>query len=215
MIRKLCIGLLLLGAAGSLAGCGLARWLTWVVAGGSDTETVEAQFDRLSGSTVAVVVHADHKIRYEYPYAQLELSSVVAEEMRNNIKKITVVDPRKIVRYQAQNVNWNEMQRTKLGKVFNADFVLFITLMEFTTREPGSMNLYRGRITAEVDLWETSQPERDATVWRESDLSVRFPEKDPVGSLSNNDGQLRYMTVKKFAQKLVRRFYEHEKKIKP
>lgn len=201
---------MLLLALAATPGCEMARYNAWLLFGEGTHETVPAEFEGLQGQRVAVVVFADERVRYENFLAPLTVSTEVATELQDKVKDATAVNPQRIVLYQRENIDWNAMDKTELGKLFDADYVLFISLLEYSTHEVGSVNLYRGRITAEVSLWETDLPEKEARVWRESTLGVLFPEKDPVGQLGYSDRQMRAVTERLFAEKLVRKFYKHK-----
>lgn len=207
----------LLLAVGCLTGCtsDMMRHGLWMWFGDGPDKKVSAEFDGLKGHTVAIVVFADQKVQYEYNSAPLELSMVIGGEMRENVKPVVVVDPHAVARYQAENVHWEEMDRVALGRVFGADFVLYVALVEFTTREPGSTDLYRGRIAAEVSVWNTTLPEQDARVWRKGDLRVKFPADGARGLFSGNDSKIRFETERLFAVELVRKFHDHKVKRDP
>lgn len=192
-----------------VSGCRGMRHLAYVIFGGQE-EQVKAEFRGLSGKSVAVVIYCDRRVQFDYQDLPLTLSATVAEELRKNVKPSGIVDPRRVVKYQDDNIHWDEMDRTELGKAFGADYVLFICLVEFSTREPGSMNLYRGRITAECSVYRVSLPEREARVWGGQTVRVVHPEHDPTGLLRENDRAIRDVTEHLFAERLVKRFYDHK-----
>lgn len=195
-----------------LPGCDLARYNAWLLFGEGAHVTVPAEFEGLKGKRVAVVVFADERTRYENYLAPLTLSMEVARELEQRVDGAKAVNPQRILRYQRENIDWDAADKTELGRLFDADYVLFIALVEYSTRELGSVNLYRGRITAEASLWDTDLPEREARVWRESAVGVLFPEKDPVGQLGYSDRQIRAVTERLFAEKLIRKFHKHKER---
>lgn len=210
MARKLLISTLLLSVL--LCGCETSSWayFWYVLFGGSQTEKVEAEFSGLKNKTVAIVIFADQAVQYEYPGARAGLSLACASLFRKHIKGITVVDPLRIVKYQDENIYWDTMDKTELGNKFNADYVVYISLLEFSTREPLSTSLFRGRISAEVGIYQTSLPERQSQVDRFGDLRVIYPEEDPTGELGKDDSDVRWKTEVLFADKLTKKFYDHE-----
>lgn len=172
-------------------------------------KTVKAECDALANHNVAIVIFADQKVLYEHGDAPLTLSAVIGAELRKRVEKVTLIDPRRIVKYQRENIYWDSLDRTKLGKVFDADHVLYVTLVEYATRERGALNLFRGRITAEAAIYQTSLPERQACLWRAKDLHAVYPEKEP-GKVGDSDTRIRLETERRFAELLVKRFYKHE-----
>ena len=97
-----------------------------------------------------------------------------------------------------------------LGRAFGADYVLHVVLEEYTMREPGSINLYRGRIVAQASVYETALPEDEARLWSGGDLRVLYPLHAPTGEPGQDDSKIRYETEKRFATLLASKFYKHE-----
>lgn len=202
--------LALLCATVGLGGCNMLAYPLYLFAPAVKTKPVEPEFAGLDKKTVAVVIFADASTLYEYPYARWELSSALAAQFKEHLKTTTVVDPRRVIRYQDDNIEWDTLNRTDLGKAFQADYVLYISLIEYATREHGAVNLFRGRITAEVSLYDTAKPERDARVWRGKDIRVVYPEHAPTGQVGQDDTQIRYTAHTLFADQLAKKFYKHE-----
>ena len=210
--------ILILLAAATLGGCDMARYTTYLLTPTSERE-VEAEFDGLPGHSVAIVIFADQGVLYEYPSAQQRLSAMIANELREKVtekkglskaRKVTVIAPARVLKYQHENVNWDEMPRTKLGKVFGADYVLYVALVGYTMREPGSLNLYRGMVTAEASLYETAaESSQEARVWHCNDLRIVFPEKG-AGRLADDLRIIRKETDSRFADLLAKKFYDYK-----
>lgn len=208
MARKLLIPVLLLAVA--MTGCEGVAYFLYLFAPPEPVKTVKAEFAGLAGHNVAIVIYADEKVQLEYPYARLRVASMIAAELRKRIKNIKVIDPRRVVRYQHENIHWDEMDKTKLGKRFGADYALYVTLVEYTTRERGMINLFRGSIVAEAAVYQTSLPERQARVWRVSEIRVLYPPEAPMGQPGEDDRKIRYETERSFTDKLVKKFYKHK-----
>ena len=208
MIGRVSLSLLL--AAVAAGGCGQIGGITYMLHGDEQTEKVEAEFGAMAHSTVAVIVYADEGVQYEYPQATLSLSSVVAAALRKNIEGAQTIDPVRIRRYQHENFDWSSMDKASLGELFGADYVLFIALRQYTTKEPGSLNIYRGHINAEASIFNVHCPDGTPAEWKETYLEVTFPADAATGVVAANDEPIRYYTEKAFANLLIRRFHEHE-----
>lgn len=202
------IGLLILCLASCLTtgGCGYLAFLT----APEPIEQIPAECPDLEGHTVAMVIYADPDVMFEYPMAKIELSVMLNQQLADNAKTIKVLAPEKVIKYQAENVNWDTMDKTRLGSVLGVDYVLFISLMEFSTREPGSVNLFRGKITAEASVYKCSLPERRARIWHTERIEAKFPQEAPVAGFGGNEGPIRVRTEADFCKKLARKFYKHE-----
>lgn len=212
MTRALRIVILAALACGA-CGCMQGRYLIYLLTGNKE-EDVKAEFVGLADKTVAVVVYCEKSVLFEYPDVQLSVSARVAGDMKKNVEKVKVVDPRRILKYQDENIYWDEKDKTELGKALGADFVLYITLVEFSTREPGSVNLYRGRIVSQASLYKMGVPERSSRVWQDRDIRVIYPENDPTGQPRENDRAIRAETERLLAEKISQKFYDHKVPIK-
>jgi len=102
------------------------------------------------------------------------------------------------------------MDKTELGRTFDADYVLFVTVERFTTVEPGSTNLHRGRLSGVAAVYQTSLPEREACVWSGDDFEVVYPKDIAEVRVGFDDRGIQQETMRIFAAQLVRRFYDHE-----
>ena len=189
-----------------MGGCG---YMAYIFAP-EPIEHIPAECPELEGHSVAIVIYANPDVMYEYPTAKIELSVMLAQQFAENAKGIKVLAPEKVIKYQAENVNWDTMDKTRLGAVLGVDFVLFISLVEFTTREPGSVNLFRGRIVAEGSVYQCSLPERRARIWHNGSLDATFPLEAPVSGFGGSEGPIRVRTEADFCKALVRKFYNHD-----
>jgi len=193
----------------ALAGCDAMAYLAYLIAPPPPPKKVAAEFGNLAKHSVAIVIHIDPAVEYEYPGARLQLASLITKELRENVEGVTVIDPRKVVRYQQENIYWDEMDRTELGKQFEAEYVLYVSLIEFSMREPGSMGLSRGSIKAEASVYDASLDERQARVWRSADIYAIYP-PDSTKLPAENDRAIHYHTASLFADKLAKKFYKHK-----
>jgi len=214
MKTRTCILCLLLAAACGGCTSDQLRYLAYLFSPGSQTETVKAEFPDLPGHTVAVVIYGGENVLYEYPYAPLRLSRRIEAELTEHVKKVKLVDSAAVLKYQEENIHWDTMDKTELGKLFNADYVLFVSLMEYTTREPNSVSLCRGRITAEASMYQTSLPEPQARVWNTASISTVFPEAAPTGLLPSEARRILDETERRFVDALVKKFYQHKEEVK-
>ncbi|HUS92839.1 MAG TPA: hypothetical protein VM695_13355 [Phycisphaerae bacterium] len=208
MTRKLLVALL--AASGLLSGCDAMAYTLYVLFPSAREKEVEAECKELAGQSLAIVVYADRQTEFAYPGVRRSVAAVVMGELTQRLEGLRVIDPALVTRYQDNNIYWDETPKTDLGKAFMADYVLFLSLVEYSTREPGSLNLYRGRITAQAGLYKTLLPERKARVWSAREVRVRFPEHDPTGEPSESDRVIRETTERLFADKLAKKFYDHK-----
>lgn len=212
-VMRNCVLYLLLCLLPLNSGCGCINWLAHVTAPSAPTKNVKAQFGDLKAKTVAVAVYAGPETLLDYQTVQLEISDAVVAELRKRVSKVTVVNPLQVIRYQDENPGWTALPPEKLCRDLGADFVLLVSLMEFSTRAPGSIHLARGRIIAEASLYKSSQPGENPSgrpVWRSQLIRVVYPEQSPLGVPVSDDRDIRLRTARIFAERLAKNFYDHK-----
>ena len=193
----------------AVGGCSQIGALTYMFGVYEEDIKIPAAYENLADSRVAVVIYADDRTQYEYPEAMLALSHMISASLRKNVENLETVDPNEIRGFQRENLGWETMDKASLGQALGADHVLFVALRQYTTREPGSLNIYRGHINAEASIYDTTEAEGAAPAWQEEYLEVTFPPK-ATGVIANNDRKIQYETDKAFTELLVKYFYEHE-----
>ena len=102
------------------------------------------------------------------------------------------------------------MERTELAKSLGADYMLLVTVLDFQTRRPGSQHVFQGYLSAEASVWEAAVPESSARLWYCSDMVATWPDDPVLGRLDGDDRQVRFMTQKRFAAQLTRKFHKHK-----
>ncbi|MGE0480962.1 MAG: hypothetical protein AB7Q17_10875 [Phycisphaerae bacterium] len=200
-----------LGAAlALLAGCRLMA-LPFLMWGEEPTKTVAAEYADLGGKKIAVAVWAEMDTRFEYPFVQLEIAEHVRAALEASLKGTTFVPARQIVEHQKRNPEWERGSPGALAARFKADRVLLVELSQYSTREPDSPHLLRGRISAAVKVYGADE-QRDAPLYRTT-VDTVFPE-DSVGQFGVSDDQVRRATMEAFASDVARKFHEHKIKVK-
>lgn len=193
----------------AISGCAVFDFLGYMVAPQGETK-VTAEYGGLAkGEHLLVLVYADEATLFEYPFARYEVAEFVAEELREKLS-VEILDNQQVARFQEQTLDWEAMPLSQIGARFGADVVLYLELLEFTTREHGSQNLYRGRIRAAGTMVRLNSADVPMRVWQNEVLAI-YPEAAPVSSLSTTDQNIRGMALRRFAKSLGQRFYDHTK----
>ncbi len=195
------------------SGCGCVNWFGYVVAPSMPTKTIKAEYDGLARKTVAIAVYAGPETLLDYQTVQVEISDAVGAELRRNVRGVDVVNPMRVIRYQDEDPRWYSLPPGSLCPRFNADYVLLISVMDFSTRAPGAVHLARGRISAEASLYQAERPglaSPETPVWRSEVIQVVYPRESTLGVPANDDADVRRKTAGIFAQVLVKSFYDHK-----
>lgn len=210
----LSVGLMLLLLL-PIAGCGNKQLggLAWLFRPILPKQEVKAEFGEFQNSTVAIMIYPGNSIEVEYPSVKLSLARSVAAYLKK-VKNIKIIDPRIVMKYQDENLDWLTMSRKDMGRTLGADYILLISLQNYTTRENGSRDSYRGRIAAEASVFRTSNS-ADNPVWQGQDLRAAFPaENEPVQLLADgDDSKIRERVEAVFADQLAKKFYTYKQEL--
>lgn len=203
---------LLLLALAATSGCNYLAWPAYVLAPPPPMKTVAPEFGQLPGKSVAILIYADLDTLMEYPRVQAELTDAVSADLCRNVKGVQVVESRRVLRYQDENPRWDTTPPERLCASFNCDYVLLISIQQFSTREPGSLHLARGSLLADAKLYQSVVPnvQQGGCAWRGEPIRVLYPPDSPLGVLAGDDWPIRIETYKAFADRLARKFYQHK-----
>ena len=199
----------LLAVAVLNSGCNWLAHPLYLIAPKAPEKKVTAEFAGLPHKTVAVVVYADMDTLYEYPYAREGVTAAIARQLDSNVQDVEVIEPGQVIRYQDANVSWRTHPFSDVGQALGADYVLYVSLSEFSTHESGSVNLPVGRVSAGASLWDAHADPTDpeACVWRKINLAIKVDAT--TGVMAWDQSILLIQMQRVFAERLVKCFYDH------
>ena len=208
-MKKALLTLVVVGAC-LLGGCNYLGYLIYLVSP-DKTRTVAPEFSRLDGNTVAVVVVADDEYVKNYDYFREQLIMIISEELKRHLKDVRTVDAFRVVRYQKAHPQWQGVGQSELARQFGADYLLMVTVRDYGLRVPGSSSLYRGRITADAELFDAAKPSAESRVLWSPSISAAYPEDDrPLVRIGGGVGDLRHEVDSRFAVALVKKFRSYK-----
>lgn len=192
----------------SLSGCRGVMLLGLLIAG---PPTVEPEFDKKTSEsmtdkdvTVAVVCFAPTEIRYSYDSIDNELSKYVAFRLAEH--KIKIVPPDRIRAWLDENKDWDKPE--EIGSAFDTTYVVYIDLNEFSLREEGAANLYRGRSEAVVSVWKMDEDGTAEKIFSMEKVS-KFPQHQPISEAEETYGNFKARYLSRLSDEIGRFFYEY------
>lgn len=190
------------------SGC---QWLAapWLMWGPEPTKDVPAEYPYLADKRVAIVVWADNYTLLEYPFVRLEVSEHVREALKAGVRGIKLVSNQEVIARQDRDSNWDREHPSRLGERFKADRVIMVELSTYSTREADSPHLLRGRISANVKVYDTAYP--DSAPAYKTVIETMYPEGQNA-EWTVRESDLRKATMERFADALSAKF--HDRKIK-
>ncbi len=200
--------LLLLGWGLGLTGCAGIKWLA--VQTSPTSEKVEAECKLLEGKTVLVCAWAPQEILWDYPKTRLNLSSYVSEYLRQNVRGIQLVNALQVEAY-VEKGNPFQIDSEALGRHFRAEAVVRLDVYQFSIRDPGRAQLYRGRLGAGVVVYDLTQQDETSRRVPLTDVQVVYPEEGEIGFSNARPEQIRQATYERFAVEVGKKFHDYQR----
>ena len=188
------------------------KLLTPLVFVGEPKKKISAEFDKLRHSRIAILVWTDAATLFDYPHARFELATYVGEklaaEMAQRRLATEVVDPRDVEDLLQKDLD-ARIDPRRVGREFNADYVVYLEVFEFQIRDPVMPQFLRGNIHASVSVHDIrADPDRPGR-YELTPVRCVYPEEGPVALSATNAPLIRRSTYRKFAEEVARKFYEH------
>jgi hypothetical protein len=191
------------------ASCNLLTPLAVLI---EPTKRVEPEFDKLPGKKVAVLVWTEPATLFDYPHTRFELATFIGDklyaELGGRDSGTAIVDPRDVEDF-IQKRPAAQIDPPAVGKQFDADYVIYLEVLQFQLRDPNTPQFLRGRIEASVSVHDVHA---DAGSQRRYDLitaKCEYPDEAPVALTATNSPLVREATYRKFAETVARKFYGH------
>jgi hypothetical protein len=217
LARRAAAGLLLLAAlasGGASGGCNILGFAAQAVGGDDKTKNVkvDAEYPKLAGKSVAVIVAADEDTLYQNPAAQLQIGRAVSRQIAADIKTVRIADPNQVNDFQRANPYWSTFSNKAILEALKVERLVYIDVAQFSTHEPGNSYEWRGMLVARVKVAEAEAANPSDFAYAQ-DVAARFPPDKPVGVLDSDDATIRAGLLGDFAQRVSWLFYNHEETV--
>jgi hypothetical protein len=218
MKRRQYLGLILflsLLTTAFAAGCNIPS-LAYFLAPGADTKDPQfkvASADKDKEVRVMILASTGLETRPEFLRVDRELSRLLAVELQKGFKenkeKVTVVPCSQVDKHRDEHPNWHAVPAADIGKYFDANYVIQLTINNVTLYEPGSARqLFRGRAAITIEVADVSKPSEGPVY--EEEYTIEFPRaKGPIAVDGSNPAQFRQLFLSKMARELAWRFTAH------
>lgn len=208
-MRSRAISSVILGLAAMMAGC---NWLTPLIFVGEHKKEVAAEFNKLAGKRVAILLWAPPETLFDYQYARFELASYISDklaaEMTAQRSTIDIVDPRDVEDFIGKE-RGAELDPARVGKHFDADYVVYVELTLFQIRDPDQPQFVQGKISASVCVSDIRADPDTPQRFELAPVDVICPERAPMVMSPTNSLTVREQTYRKFAEVVARKFYDY------
>jgi hypothetical protein len=204
-----------LAALGLLAGCSLPEGISYLFADREPKKDVKAEHD-LTAQRLLILPYLGTDAQFEFQGADLVITDRLLREIREHLRGRVhhVVNPAEVLRYQQSNLEWTNTPVQQIGKEFNVDKVLYVEISRLTLLEENSINIYRGRIAARLQVVDVNSAAVSPVVYQ-TDVSAEVPAKDepPASTDDYSRDAVQRATIIRFAELVIKKFYDHEEKV--
>lgn len=199
--------LLLAVVTSACTGCNLIVGLGYFIGGPPSIEPVFDQQTKISlrddDKTVAVVCFAPKELKFDVDDIDASLARHVAHQLSSH--GVNVIRPGQVQAWLDSNDDWDSP--AEVGRALEVDWVIYIDLEEYSLFEKNVSNLYRGRTSAMVKVFDMNDGQGHELFKQE--LVSQYPIRQPVptSDVSYNRFKMLYMTF--LSNQIGRMFYEH------
>jgi hypothetical protein len=198
--RALLVVLLGLTVCGAFSGCqGLLVTAYYFINGTDDA----AEYNGLKEKKVVVVCRPLVAVHYRNQNVARDLSQQVSVLLKEKVKKIKVVDQRKVNKWCDEN-SWEEY--AAVGKALKADMVVGIDIESFTIYQ--GQTLYQGNASSTVHVFDCK--EGDKEVFAKQMPQTVYPPSTGIATSERHEDEFRAEFVKVLASRVARHFYAHD-----
>ncbi len=188
------------------------NWLTPLIFVGEHKKEISAEFSKLAGTRVAILVWTPPETIFEYQFARFELASYVSDklaaEMAGEKTSVDLVDPCDVEDFIEKDPD-AQLDPRRVGEHFDADYVVYLELVLFQIRDPEQPQFLRGRISASVAVHDVRADPDMPQSFELAPVETVYPEHAPILMNPTNSLMIREQTYRKFAEEVARKFYDY------
>ncbi|MBS3820342.1 MAG: hypothetical protein GVY16_06940 [Planctomycetes bacterium] len=199
------VRLLPLGLPLGMTGCAAVAWLAAVTA---PPNTIPPHYQLPQGSTVLVLVD-DPQQRATRTPAKSELIRALNKQLvEHDVAKKTIALKR-IMQTAAVTPNFNHLRAVDIGRKLEADFVIHVSITEFSLKDDPIGHIWEGRLATNVKVYDVEE----GRVWptdRPDGYPVEPADHPTTENFASDFGnRLAVKLAREMADNISKLFYEH------
>ena len=189
----------LLAAVTVAGGCNVLPTLMYI----TGADRVPAAYEGLEEKTVAVVCRPPATLQYRNATASTELAKQVGILLKQNVKKIQIIEQRKVAEWTDEN-DWDDY--TEIGRAVAADMVVGIDLEHFSLHE--DQTLLQGKASVQINVYDVKNGEE--AVFEKALPQILFPPNSPIAASDKPESEFRRQFIQVLAAQIAKHFFAHE-----
>jgi hypothetical protein len=161
-----------------------------------------AEFPGLKDKKVAVVCRPMVQLQYSSTNAANELAVQVGRLLKQNLRRIEIVDPRQVAEWTDENTSDDYLD---IGKAVDAEVVLGIDLEQFNLHQ--GQTLYQGKATVVLHVYNVATKE---LLFKKTVPQTVFPPNSGVPTTDTQEAEFRVKFIDELADVIGCYFYPHD-----
>ena len=113
----------------------------------------------LKGKRVVILASCVAGTQAEYVGIDREIASALAKTLRQNVKRVDVVDVEKVYDWSRSKPSMTDPADAAVA--FEADVVIFLEIQKFQIQDPRDLAMYQGKANIHVQVTELDHPKDD------------------------------------------------------
>jgi hypothetical protein len=182
------------------AGCTPVLFTALYALKGND---IEAEFGGLKNKKVVVVCRSLAGLQYQDSRAAKELAQQINGMLKANVKKIKLVEQRKVDQWTDENT-WDEF--AEVGKALDAELVVGVELEQFRLYQ--GQTLYQGRASVMVHVFDCKKG--GDPLYEKSVPQIIYPPNTCIQTSERPESQFRREFIHVIAEQTTRYFYGYD-----
>ncbi len=212
--KKLCRAFCLLAAISCLAttGCSLLVMGQRMILGDALITSEFESFTRVDLTKgkhkILVICSTPESVERELSTLKLELIDGVTRRLRR--ENISVIDSDEVANWMDEHGGLPS-DPSELARDFDADYIAWIDVQEFTLKEENSVKLLRGRALGFVHVYRVSvlDGERQAATVFDKEFTSTYPPHQPISEVNRSADIFQRDFIHKVCDQLARKFYDY------
>ncbi len=196
----LAASLALVAALPALSGCTSALATAAYLINGNNGPV---DYKGLRDKQVAVVCRPMVSLKYRDESVARDLATHVGQLLSQNVRKMTLVDQRKVEQWLDEN-NWDEY--SEVGKALKADVVVGVDLKEFNIYS--GQTVFQGKAMASVTVSDCKTGE---VLYEKTLPQIVYPPNHVIPAGEMQESTFRKKFVRILADHVARHFYAHDR----
>jgi hypothetical protein len=210
MFSRCALVVLLIACLFCLSGCIALGYVASAI-----PQSTDAQYTGLAGQRTAVLVWAPRGVRVDHPNLQLDLANAIQANLAAKINESSLkgtefpYETRSVLRFQREHPELEFQSVTEWShRMSGLDRLVYVEVIDFSTRSGTAVQLLRGGISANVKVVEMHSGS-SKIAYERPDVRLFFPRNAPEGVVNVSDAAIYTGTINEMGLTIARLFFPH------